>query len=358
MKKIFTAFIVLIAYCCQNSVAQYAPVTDGSATSLLLTETRIDRPLTMHINQLQINGGYNFFLATNGYDYSGNLINYRDEGLASSMHSFSLNIRYGIFEFLEINFSGQYIKSIDRNRDLLILGTDLSQVTEMHEKKGMEDVSLGIALNPFSSHKAFDISIFGNIRLPSAKTEPSQPDNSIEITNGGSGFLIRNLNYHYYEVFGTGCAYTVAGLDAKLRFANAALSANISAGTALGSGNLSDWTQQLDGTVFTYFRNTYAARPQDLMSGSLNMDFQMYKWFDIYGGINYSKYVNGWKETGQIRYADPEMSSCYLHVGFEILTTPHLRILQSTQLGLFGKNTKAWNGFNISMSYNFFTSKK
>jgi len=348
--------LIVLSVPVQCLTAQYFPVTSNTGNSLLLTETRIERPLIMHKHQILADGSYGYYLITSAFDDDGKRINYRDEGIASSLHAFNLDLHYGINESVELNASIGRNGNTERRRDMLIAGTNLTQVTQLTEHKGFTDLDLGISLRPFPKQSKFDAVIQYHCSLPTAPSRPAKPEHSAQEAEGAS-YSIWVLNYHYFSPYGKGVPYMSGGGALKFRLPTIALNASFSYGTGTGTGKSSYWTHQLVGTTFRYNEVKYNNRPQDEMLCSFLFDYRMFTWFDLFAGASWLHCQYGWKEIQDVRYEDPEMAQTSLHFGFEIMTTEHIRILQSAKIGLAGRNYESENGFSLHLVYTFFTTK-
>jgi len=356
MVQLKASLLVALIATIRPIAAQYFPATGNTANSLLLTETRVERPIIMHKHQLLASGSYGFYLITSAFDNDGKRINYRDEGIASSLHAFNMNLHYGINEWIELNAAIGRNGNTERRRDMLIAGTDFTQVTQLTEHKGFTDLDLGISLRPFPKQSLFDAVLEYHCSLPTASSSPAKPEHSA-LEAEGSTYSVWVLNYHYFSPYGKGVPYMKGGGALKFRLPKSAVNASFSYGTGTGTGKSSYWTHQLVGTTFHYNEVKYNNRPQDEMLCSFLFDYQMFKWFDLFAGASWLHYQYGWKEIQGVRYKDPEMAQISLHFGFEIMTTEHIRILQSAKIGLTGQNYESENGFSLHLVYTLFTSK-
>jgi hypothetical protein len=333
-------------------LAQYSPKTDGSANSLLLSETRIERPLQMHRNQLQLNPGYGFYVTLGAFDASGNKINYKDQGLTSSSNVFNLNARYGIAEYLEFFAGISYNSTLRRMNDLLVFGNEYTEVTSITELKGMDDLRLGFSLRPVNGISTIDLAFRVGASVPAASSDKKRPTNTV---TQQTGYTI--INYHNFNSYGKGMTFLQFGLDAKFRFSSAALTMFADASRGLGESTYTDWKALLSGNEFVYSRTDLPMRYPDMYTISAMIDMKVFDWFDVYAGYRYQIANNGWQEISGLKYALPETVASSLILGVEILTTTHLRILENAELSVAGKNSNAQTGIYTSFSYNLFTSK-
>jgi hypothetical protein len=351
MKKLYT-FHLLFLLGGISLLGQYSPKTDGSAQSLLLSETRIDRPLQMHKNQLQVNPGYGFYVTLGAFDGSGEKINYKEQGLASSSNNFSISARYGIAEFLEFYAGLSYKSTLRRMNDLVILGNEYTEATSITEIKGMEDLRLGLSIRPITSNGPIDLAFRVGASIPTASSEDKQPVHAVSQQP-----LYTKLDYHYLKSNGNGMSFLQLGLDVKYRLSALAFVLTADAFRGLGESTFTDWHSQLSGNSFSYTSAKLPVKYADNYSATAMMDVKIFSWFDVYGGYRYQLSNNGWKEISGIKYALHETNSSVIMIGFEILTTTHLRILEHAELSLAGENVDTQTGIFTSLSYNLFTRK-
>jgi hypothetical protein len=351
MKKL-TTFHLIFLLGGISLMGQYSPKTDGSAQSLLLSETRIDRPVQMHKNQLQVNPGYGFHVTTGAFDNSGDKINYREQGLASSLHNFNLSVRYGVIEFLEFYAGLSYRSTLRRMNDLVILGNEFTEATSITEVKGMDDLHLGLSIRPVTRNGPFDLALRLGAIVPTASSVDEKPEHTVSQQP-----LYTKLDYHYLKRNGKGMGFMQAGIDIKYRLSSLALNLTADVFRGMGKSTYTEWNSQLLGSSFSYSSTNLPVKYADMYSGTAMIDVKVFSWFDVYGGFRYQLSNNGWKEISGIKYAIPETNSSVMLIGFEILTTTHLRILEHAELSLAGKNTDAQTGIFTSISYNLFTRK-
>ncbi|MFN8207535.1 MAG: hypothetical protein U0T82_09030 [Bacteroidales bacterium] len=359
MRKIYI-FHLLLLLGGISAQAQYSPKIDGSTNSLLLSETRIDRPLLMHKNQFQLNGGYKFAVNSGGFNNEGEMKNYQKMGLASSENLFSLSGHYGLTDFLEFNFGLNYRSTVQRKNDLLIAWPTtvpdlihITSVTELNALKGFEDLDLGLGLKPWTRNTPFEIAFRFGASLPTASSENPQPQHKANIPDT----LTTLLEYKYPGRFGKGMPFLKFGMDAKLRLSSVSFTMVADASRGLGESVYTDWQAQLSGSSFTYSRKDIPVRYADYYGVMALFDVRVFSWFDVYGGYRFQFSTGGWKEFDGVKFALPETSSSTAVLGFEILTTTHLRILEHAELSLAGKNTDVQTGIYTSFSYNIFTRK-
>ena len=337
-----------------TSFAQYSPVVDGSPQSLLLSESKIDRPLLMHRSQLQINPGYVLSIINGTFDNGGTRTSFEKDGLSSTAHSYVLNVNYGLFEFLEINASLPYLSRTESSKDVGIVGyTDFTSVSSMTEWKGLQDMSVGFGIRPWTKKLPVDLALRLGCTLPTGSKYSKVPQNAaIEIDANNT-----QLDYHNFGNLGRGVPALNYGFDFRYRFTNIALNLSFLGSRMMGTSSSNDWIAQLDNYQFSYTEVLNKVQYPDQYQGLFSVDFKAFSWFDIYGGLNYNRESSGWKDISGIRYTLPQTSLSRFMLGYEILATQHLRILQQAQLPLFGKNSDSSFEIFTSLVYTLFTKK-
>ena len=352
MKKLLLLTLALLSSVVSHG--QYSPAVDGSPQSILLTESRIDRPLLMHKNQLQFNPGYSLSIITGTFDNSGSRTSFEKDGLASTVHTYSLDANYGLFDFLELNMSLDYLSRTESSRDLGIVGyTDFTSVSSLTEWKGLDDIGIGLGIKPWTRKTNMDLALRLGCTLPTASRYAKMPENTAIALDANN----TQIDYHNFGSLGKGVPFVNYGFNFRYRFKSAALNLSLLASNGLGKSKSNTWVAQLDNYQFTYSEIFNKVKYPNQYQGLLSADFRVFSWFDLYTGLRYSIESGGWKEIGNINYALPQTSLNQVLVGYEILTTMHLRLLQQAQIAISGKNTDCAFEIYTSLVFSLFTSK-
>jgi hypothetical protein len=339
----------------------FVPAQTFKSDSILSNERSIDRPITVHARQLRISGGYNLQIISRRFDSQGEIIRLRDEGLASVRHRFSLDLKYGLNNFIQLNTAIAQSSNTVREQSRYIFPIEPEPVISrdvITEYAGFEDVYVGIDLRaPLRTRKA-DLGLTLGMTFPSAPAEPAQPEHSFEALEE-NGSSMHQFIYRYNNRLGKGVPIARIGGMAKYRLAQWAFSARVDYQHGLKDGDSFEWRHQLttDGQ-FEYRSDPYSYRQPDSFFYFTEAEYQPLPWFDIF--LNVSGHIarNGWTSSqGDIRLATPYQSSWILCPGFEIIVTPRLWLRERISYTVAGKNYEAPFGFETSLLYNFFPFK-
>lgn len=324
--------------------------------SILLVERSIDRPLTVHKNQLQINAGYDFSMLSRRIDESGNRINLSKAGIASAMHTFPMDVRYGILEFLELSTGTSYKKSGIRSEDYWIFsGSSKIRIQDINEHKGFEDIFLKLGLRLPLKLKSFDWSVSGSVTLPVAKYKPDKPNHEAILVDPVNNSYI--FNCHYNNRFGTGVPTLKTGSAVKLRTDRIAVRASANYLEAFSSGENINWKSRRIYEEFEYTDLSYKYLPSQVINCSGVFTYQAIAWFSQFVLIDYYKIYGGWSEITGKRVANEDRYYLFVSFGFEIQVSPYLRLFQLVELPGWGNNTDAPVCFTTNLSFNILTSK-
>ena len=118
-----------------------AQVSPGD--SLLANERAIDRPLTLHEGQLRLTGAYGLAILSRRYDLYGDAISLTDAGLSSTRHRLLFDIKYGVNDFIQVNFANAYSRNMVRQRTQYIVPIDPDPVVSHDvatDDAGIEDL--------------------------------------------------------------------------------------------------------------------------------------------------------------------------------------------------------------------------
>jgi len=352
MKQIWF-FTIILSLCLVHFVTvsgqQDVPARDKYS---LLTMPYNKRPLTLYSGQFQANAGYKFAVRTQSFDAEGDQISLKENGSASILHHYFLELRYGITNFIEIGAESNYMRHGIRSESVTYLSTfDQISVNTLTEMKGMSDILIQTTLRLPFEYKWFDVSLRGGIYLPSAKYKPLQPTHTVTDIISAN---IYTVNYHFNKTNGYGVPVYLLSAAAKFSYAKFSVEAGGAFREPIKEGNSIRWGQTLNGTTFSYYSNPY----QYLLSRSLminsSIHYQAAGWFDINLKGSYFKSDGGWTEYWGIKYANPEITLFTLEPGFEIQISPSLTIYQVAGISLTGKSTDAPFYMFTTLSFNLF----
>lgn len=350
-QKISIAFIISAFLIPFNSISGQ---TDKPARDkfTLLTMPNNKRPLLLYRGQLQFNSGYRLAVNGKSYDADGEKISLKAEGNASIMHTYNIELKYGITDFIEVAADSYFMKNGIRSPSGIYLsGSDVINTNSLNEFKGMGDISLSAALRLPIEYEIFDISIRGGVTLPVAAYEPSQPTHSITDYIAPNNYTV---NYHFNNNNGNGVPLYFLSGAAKVTFSRISLETRGGYRFPSREGENIRWNWTLYGSTFTYYSNPYSYLPDRSFFINGSVHYQAAGWFDIFLGSYYTKNNSGWTEYYDLKYANPEASLATIEPGFELQISPALTIYQYAGIQVSGKNTDAPFYLMTTISFNLF----
>ncbi|UCH15762.1 MAG: hypothetical protein JSV22_07285 [Bacteroidales bacterium] len=327
------------------------------AIDVLLNERVVDRPVSLHKGQLQINSFYLFDLFTKSYDNNSVKSNLRDQGTASAMHNYLFNLNYGILEHIQFTIGMNYTSTTRRTHDKYYIISDDNYIkeNEITEIKGFEDIFIGSLVRlPFNIN-FFDIGISLGVNLPTAKYRADRPEHKIESIPGYTNSF--SINYHNIYPAGKGVPAILFGLQGKFRTSRMAV--NLYSDYLMSGKEATNiyWQYRVENSSFHYQSEEYIYMPDNLFSLAINIDYQAFPWFDIFGGFYLENTFGGWNEKYGPRISNYETGLNFVFIGFEIQATPHVRFYQKAGQTISGKNTIGPVSFQTGISYNLFPFK-
>jgi len=324
-------------------------VESNRDTYSILTEPYNERPLNLHRGQLQANLGYMLAIRTRSYDAGGARISLSEDGRASVIHTFPLDIRYGILEFLEvgarINYSKQGIREQTRT---YISGGDYININELNEYKGFSDLEIWGGMRLPIQYNIFDFAIRGGVSFPTANHRPDKPSHTIEPLEDQS----YSIQYHYNHKNGNGVMQYLVSALFKLRLNRFSIIGNGIFYIPSGEGESIQWNERLENNQFVYEEVPYTYYLSRSLDFNGEIHFQALGWLDIFLGGQYFSNNGGWTEQYGDQYALPERRLVYIQPGLEIQVSPLIRLNQEIGFPVSGKNTDAPFFINISLSFN------
>jgi hypothetical protein len=318
----------------------------------LLTMAYNKRPLLLYKGQLQINTSYKFGTRTKSFDSDGKRISLKDKGSASIIHTYILELRYGITDFIELGVNSYYLRNGIRSETGSILsGSDMITTNRLDEYKGMGDMNIMAALRLPFEYKLYDFSVRGGITLPTAKYKPSEPSHTITDYTSPDNFTI---NYNFNNKNGTGVIYYNLAVSGK--FSVSKISFEINGLYRFPSKEQTSyrWDWSRSGSAFTYYPATYRYLPGRNLIVNGSIHYQAAGFFDLFLGGIFNKTSLGWTEYYGNKYANPEASLITLEPGFELQIAPSLTIYQYAGFQLSGKNSDAPFYLLTTLSFNMF----
>lgn len=347
----------LIASMCMGLIMVFScDVYSQSDRYSLLTEPFIDRPLSMHKGQIQINPAYQISISGGYFENDRAKTSLLEDGASVIGHSSFFNIKYGLFEYFELGAEMNYFKRGIRNTSLTYLDLyETVTITELIENKGFEDLLLSGTFRLPLNLEAFDIAFSAYYLLPVSSYSPESPNHSIESIVAGSIFT--TINLHETIPNGQGVSSYGIGSEFKLRFSNFAVSGAGSYLSPTGEGLKGYWLEYVVDEEFVYEEIEYAYLPMSKINANLNIHYQPSGWLHLFGGLNLMSSGNGWFERNSLKYGYPEVLFYDFATGFEIQISPSIRLMELMKFPIGGQNSYASFSIFTGLSFNMFTGK-
>ena len=318
----------------------------------LLTMPYNQRPLTLYKGQFQANAAYRFGVRTKSYDENGNMISLKEDGAASVVHTYLLEVKYGITDFIEIGADSYFLRNGIRSETSSTLsGSGTITANTLNEYRGFGDIALGAAIRVPIEYKSWDVSLKGGIVLPVAENEPSQPTHSITDYKNPYNYTV---NYQFNYNNGTGVPQYFFCGAAKFTLSKLSLEARGSYRFPSKEGESIRWGWTLYGSTFSYYSNPYSYLPDRLLTINGSIHYQAAGWFDIFINNYYYKTSSGWTEYYDNKYANPESKLLTIEPGFELQISPSITIYQYAGFQLSGTSTDAPFYLLTTLSFNMF----
>jgi hypothetical protein len=323
-----------------------------SRDSLFNSERTMDRRFTLYKGQIRAEGTYEFAAFKSEYDENGNKATLSEKGISSNQHAFNANIRYGIIDYLDIearfkhknnNYRGEPVYIISPPAPSLQLFTDVTT-------KGFEDIYIGInGMAPIPSNK-FDLGGTFGIYLPTADSEPDQPEHSFSTDDLGEV-----INYYYHENWGYGVSSLYYKGFIKYRINDFAIAGFYESRVPNGESDNLTWTSRVnDNNIFEYTSVPYQYQVAQKTHLNLQMELQLYNWVNVFLGYSQFKSSGGWTAESGNKVATPEEKLSVINPGYEVLVSQKIWLRQGLNLPLSGENIIAPFSIYITIYYNLF----
>lgn len=321
----------------------------------ILTERVVDRPLTLHAGQLQINPGYQLSIGSRKFDATGDRINLAKEGTAMVQHLYNIEIKYGILEFFEVSASLNYSSMGSREKAVNYYhGLEYMYTTQLTEYKGLSDLFIGLAMRlPFEVDH-FGWRVFAGATFPTAKYKPEKPTHS-SATIGDSLFVLQEVQFHYNNKLGNGTIIYHFGTAAQFFTDNFAITGLADYSLSMNETETRYWESRLYEDEFSYRSVPCKTKPGNTLSYALTFDYQAIDWFDVFARFSGLMYSSGWDEEEGVRIGHLEKNLMSVGIGYEIQVARHLRLFQSLDIPIIGKNELAPLMLYTGASFNFLT---
>jgi len=321
----------------------------------LLTERYVERPLSMHRRQLQINSGYEFSSLNKLYDFKGNSLDLNEEGIASAKHLFPVEIKYGILEWLQVGASMNYARMGLRTQNFNFI-TNAGKISHSEIKTwtGFDDLFLGVDLTAPVLPDVMNWVVSGGIVLPVFDHESDQPAHKIDFFNFYSDSTVIQYRYHYK--FGNGIPIANIGTSLKFRFSKLAIATSFYVEKSLSEGESIYWQSRIAEGEVQYQKIEYQYDLGQTLDYHASLAYQAINWLAVIFYYNGMNSAGGWTtETGK-KVGTGRISINSLGVGYEIQVSIHLRLNQVIDIPVSGENTMAYWIFRSGISLNLIPS--
>ena len=329
--------------------------------SILVNERKIDRPLTLHKDQLQINPAYEISIISKEYDTKNKIIDLADQGTASVLHKYYFELNYGILDFLQASIGLNYAKRGERHENQRIyvqLNNEPDfDITYFDDYKGFEDFYFGTVIKlPFKTKK-IEIALSPGIYIPLFSNNPKAPENSISFPSDGQPFT--KIIYHNNHKIGNGSKAVQIGTAAIFRPGNDfSISAALNYSWPISESETIKWIHQLNGSTFIYDCIPYKYLISNTLDYEVSLAYQAISWFNVSLSYYYRKTSSGWSEITGFRIENPESNLSLLSFAYEIKATSKLWINEFMDIPVSGKNQLAPFSIYLGISYNLFPFSK
>ena len=351
--KVNLLLIVAISILPHVAAAQVSP-----GDSLLANERAIDRPLTLHEGQLRLTGAYGLAILSRRYDLYGDAISLTDAGLSSTRHRLLFDIKYGVNDFIQVNFANAYSRNMVRQRTQYIVPIDPDPVVS-HDvatnHAGLEDLYVGVDMRAPLKTTKIDIAVTLGAPLPTASFEPSAPEHSFESTRR-DGDVLHRVTYRYHYTRGKGVPVARAGTMIKYRLAKFAFAARVDYEHGLTDGKSFEWRHQLtdDGT-FEYRKDPFTYRLPDMFLYFAEVEYQPAPRLVVFAGAYGHTAYRGWTSSEEdLKVAVPYQTSWMISSGAEIMINRRLWVRERITLPVAARSYDAPLTFETSVMYNIF----
>jgi hypothetical protein len=326
--------------------------------SVLANERSIDRPVTLHAQQFRISGSYDISVISKRFANNGDAIKLRDDGLSSGRHRFTLDMKYGLTDFIQ--FTGALAQSShvirEQTRYIFPRNPEPAVIQQkVLNYSGLEDLFVAVDLRAPLKTPKIDLALTLGAYLPVSSSEPHKPDHSLEYVQKDDS-QVNKFTYRYHYPLGKGTTVAQLGGMFKYRRAQWAVSARVDYQHALKDVKGFEWRHQLTAdNTFEYRKDPFTYRFPDSFSFHTEGEYQPLPWFDTFLNISGYSSSGGWTSPQRdLRVALPDQLMIAVSTGFEILVTSKLWLRERINYTVTGKNYEAPFGVTTSLLYNFF----
>lgn len=332
------------------------PAQRTPGDSLLMHERSIDRPITVHAQQVRVTGGYEISILHRRFSHTGETVNMRDEGSASVRHHYSLDIRYGITDNIQFTAALAATRHVVRHEAEYLAESEPMVFHEVENNySGIRDLFLGVDLRaPLQTHR-FDIALALGAYFPTARSASQQPDHSFR-TSTRDGSAVHQYKYRYHDPPGYGIIVGSIGARMKYRTRQWAFSSGVDYRHGAKTGSGSAWRHQLASNGnYEYRKENLAYQLPDAFNYFAEIEFQASRRLDIFVHTSGFTAYDGWVSNADaLKVAVPYQNITLISPGAELLLTPKLWLRESIDIAVAGKNHEAIFSLQTTLVYNFF----
>lgn len=328
--------------------------------SLLAAERSVDRPITVHAHQLRIAGSHALSLVTRRFDLYAEPVRSKDEGISSVRNRFSLDVKYGIHEFIQLNAGLGYAVQMVREDPKYILPPDPEPAIAhkiVREHRGVEDLYVGVDLRAPLRTRKIDLALTLGTTIPLAPFEPEQPDHGFAVVQRNSA-VTHQFTYHYHCPYGKGVAVAQLGGMIKYRRSAWAIAARVDYQHALKDVASYEWQHQLNDGTYEYRKHPITYRLPDANTYYVEGEYQLRRRLVVSAMLSGYTAFNGWSSSQpDVKIASLYQTTWVLSPGLEIVVTPRLWVRERLTFPLAGKNIEAPFGIHTAVVYNLFPTE-
>jgi len=353
LKEKYMKYHILIWWLLLMSITAYAQTGNDS---ILLNERKIDRPLTLHKGQLQFNTAYEFSIISQEYDNNNKSINRADMGTASIMHKYSLELNYGLLDFLQITVDLNYTKRGERKETRQLYSPDY-EINYFDDYKGFEDLFIGTVLKLPLKSKKFELALSPGIYVPLFSNRPEAPEHNISLIDGDLP-IIRIVYYNNHKIATETAAIKIGASSIFRASKDFSVSAKLNYSWPVSESESIIWINQLNGSSFIYYDIPYRFLIDNTLDYEVTLAYQAISWFNISLSYFHKNKSSGWSEITGFRIGNPESGLSLLSIGYEIKASRNLWISEFIDIPLGGRNHLGPFSIYLGISYNFFPLNK
>jgi hypothetical protein len=323
-------------------------------------ERYIDKPLTLHKNNLEFGLGYQFGALTNIYDNNGHVV--ADEGIAASNYAVNTQLTYGITERLQLQTLVNFFSYTRRIEPVLQSGVGLNPITYTQgiiNYKGLIDPNFNLKYLLLSNKHKVSIAIGGGISLPMAKYRPEKPNIDAYVYDKytmGYNFLYTNHNGLGTSAYNLNCAIKLSlrGFRENISLSKLIVRLYTDYYMAPATVSTNDWHYVFEAgnpNGYTVQSLSIKHKEGNWFSNKLLIDWQAFNITSFQFGASNRYYFHGWNQTDYMKTAENDVSETCLLLGSHIQASQRLRIDNFVSIPVKGRNIDSFFNCQIALVY-------